>query len=303
MPQTGFRGQFMSRHASQTSQEVPMRPQLLRIQLRRTSENSVTAHFREIVLDELRRTPLRRSSQNTPSTRLGAQGGGSAATRILASPHGYEQPVWRRCSRGGVGPLELELDLFLAPLPLVLDVELRSGGHVDPLPGHLYLEPLARLQSVGQPAQLRYKLGGGVDLLDVPVWLFAHQCSLGSLNSQPFGILSGPRGRAKSPRGGRRISQVGNFLKLSSWRSSQNSSSTYFVNKGKGKGPEDRRAEKKKNAAKTQSPKTLLGSGLSSVSINALRHSSSGSGGGRSFSTDGSPRKGHRVISVRTVGR
>jgi hypothetical protein len=79
--------------------------------------------------------------------------------------------------------------------------------------------------------------------------------------------------------------------------------STYFVNKGKGKGPEDRRAEKKKNAAKTQSPKTLLGSGLSSVSINALRHSSSGSGGGRSFSTDGSPRKGHRVISVRTLGR
>ena len=56
----------------------------------------------------------------------------------------------------------------------MLDVELGTGWHVDSLPGHLYLEPLARLQSVGQPAQLRYKLGGGVDLLYVPVWLFAH---------------------------------------------------------------------------------------------------------------------------------
>src|SRR5215216_2452278 len=129
----------------------------------------------------------------------------------------------RKWRSSPVGPLQLELDLLLVPLPLVLDVELRSGWHVDSLPGNLDLEPLARLQSVGQPAQLRYKLGGGVDLLDVPVWLFAHQCSLGSLNSRPFGILSGPRGRAKSARGGRRISQMGYLLKLSSWRTSEES--------------------------------------------------------------------------------
>src|SRR5829696_4762639 len=115
----------------------------------------------------------------------------------------------RKWRSSPVGPLQLELELLFVLLPLVLDVELRSGWHVDSLPSHLYLEALARLQSVGQPAQLRYKLGGGVDLLDVPVWLFAHQCSLGSLNSRPFGILSGPRGRAKAPRGGRRISQMG----------------------------------------------------------------------------------------------
>src|SRR5215217_8476582 len=112
--------------------------------------------------------------------------------------------MWRRSA---VGPLELELELLLVLLPLVLDVELGTGGHVDSLPSHLYLEALARLQSVGQPSKLRYKLGGGVDLLDVPVWLFVHQCSLGSLTSGPFGILSGPRGRAKSPRGASRISQ------------------------------------------------------------------------------------------------
>src|SRR5919107_5213284 len=106
--------------------------------------------------------------------------------------------MWRSSP---VGPLELELKLLLVLLPLVLDVEFRSGGHVDSLPGNLDLEPLARLQSVGQPAQLRYKLGGGVDLLDIPVWLFAHQCSLGSLDSRPIGMLSGLRGRAKSARG------------------------------------------------------------------------------------------------------
>src|SRR5919112_1754316 len=119
--------------------------------------------------------------------------------------------MWRS-SPGG--PLELELELLLVLLPLVLDVELGTGGHVDSLPCHLYLEPLACLQSVGKPAQLRYKLGGGEDLLDVPVWLFAHQCSLGSLNCRPLGILSGSRGRAKSARGGRRISQMGCLLKL-----------------------------------------------------------------------------------------
>src|SRR5215216_1533131 len=96
-----------------------------------------------------------------------------------------------------VGPLQLELELLLVLLPLVLDVELGTGGHVDSLPGNLYLEALARLQSVGKPSKLRYKLGGGIDLLDVPVWLFAHQCSLGSLNTRPLGILSGPRGTAK----------------------------------------------------------------------------------------------------------
>src|SRR5829696_4057594 len=117
--------------------------------------------------------------------------------------------MWRSSA---VGPLELELELLLVLLPLVLDVELGTGWHVDSLPGNLDLEALACLQSVGQPAQLRYKLGGGVDLLDVPIWLFAHQCSLGSLNSRLFGILSGPRGRAKSARGGRRISQMDYFL-------------------------------------------------------------------------------------------
>src|SRR5829696_7613446 len=91
--------------------------------------------------------------------------------------------MWRSSP---VGPLELELELLLVPLPLVLDVELGTGGHVDSLPGHLYLEALTRLQSVGQPSKLRYKLGGGVDLLDVSVWLFAHQCSLGSLNCRPL---------------------------------------------------------------------------------------------------------------------
>src|SRR5215210_228208 len=79
--------------------------------------------------------------------------------------------------RSLVGPLELEFDLLLAPLPFVLDVELGTSGHVDPFSGHLDLEPLARLEGVGQPAQLRYELGGGVDPLDIPVQLFAHQFS------------------------------------------------------------------------------------------------------------------------------
>jgi hypothetical protein len=37
----------------------------------------------------------------------------------------------------------LELDLLLIALPLVFDVELGAGGHVDPLPGNLDLEALA----------------------------------------------------------------------------------------------------------------------------------------------------------------
>src|SRR5829696_5429119 len=80
--------------------------------------------------------------------------------------------------RGGVGPLELELDLHLVPLPLVLYVELGAGGHIDSLPGDLDLEPLARLQCIGKPSQLRHELRGGVYLLDVPVWFFAHPSSL-----------------------------------------------------------------------------------------------------------------------------
>ena len=76
-----------------------------------------------------------------------------------------------------VGPLELELDLLLIPLPLVLDVELGTGRNVDPLPRNLYLEALTRLQRIGEPSKLRHELRGRVDLLDVPVWLFARRAS------------------------------------------------------------------------------------------------------------------------------
>src|SRR3712207_8130960 len=56
----------------------------------------------------------------------------------------------------------------------VLDVEHRASRNVDPLSGDLDLEPLPRLQRVGQPAQLRHELRNGVDLLDVPVPLLVH---------------------------------------------------------------------------------------------------------------------------------
>jgi hypothetical protein len=79
-----------------------------------------------------------------------------------------------------VGPFKLEFDLLFVPLSFVLDVELGTSGHVDPFSGHLNLESLTRLEGIGQPAQLRYELGGGVDPLDVPVVLFAHRFSLGS---------------------------------------------------------------------------------------------------------------------------
>jgi hypothetical protein len=62
-------------------------------------------------------------------------------------------------------------------LPLVLDVELGPGRHVDPLPGDLDLEALACLQRIGKPSQLRHELLGGVDFLDVSVALFAHRSS------------------------------------------------------------------------------------------------------------------------------
>src|SRR5918997_183751 len=92
-----------------------------------------------------------------------------------------------------VGPLELELELLFVPLSLVLDVELGASGHVDPLSRDLDLEPLARLEVVGQPAQLRHELGGRVDLLDVPVPLLAHLFSLVAHQlSTPHGILPDP---------------------------------------------------------------------------------------------------------------
>src|SRR5215210_4653312 len=87
-------------------------------------------------------------------------------------------------SLGGspVGPFKLEFDLLFVALSFVLDVELGAGGHVDSLSGHLNLEPLARLQGVGKPAQLRYELGRRVGPLDVPVLLFAHRSSPGSFS-------------------------------------------------------------------------------------------------------------------------
>src|SRR5215210_9083442 len=98
-------------------------------------------------------------------------------TRVTQrAPQGYGAAGMGEYSRG-VGPLELELDLLLVPLPLVLDVELGTGGHVNPLPGNLYLEPFSRLQRIGEPSKLRHELRGRVDLLDVPVWLFVQGSS------------------------------------------------------------------------------------------------------------------------------
>src|SRR5215216_6785424 len=103
-----------------------------------------------------------------------------------------------RRRRSPVGPFKLEFDLLLVPLSFVLDVKLGTSGHVDPFSGHLYLESLARFEGVGQPAQLRYELGRGVDPLDVPVLLFAHRFSLGSVNDQPLGLPSYPYSRTKA---------------------------------------------------------------------------------------------------------
>src|ERR687889_2115318 len=93
--------------------------------------------------------------------------------------------------RSLVGPFKLELDLLIVPLSFVFDVELGTSGNVDPFSGHLNLESLPRLQGIGQPAQLRYELGRGVNPLDVPVVLpFAHRYLLrGSSNHPPLGIL------------------------------------------------------------------------------------------------------------------
>ena len=76
-----------------------------------------------------------------------------------------------------MSPFKLEFDLLFASLPFVLDVELGTSGHVNPFSSHLDLESLTCLESVGQPAQLRYELGRRVDFLDVPVLLFAHPFS------------------------------------------------------------------------------------------------------------------------------
>src|SRR5829696_5705763 len=100
-----------------------------------------------------------------------------------------------RCSRrrSPIGPFKLEFDLFVVPLSFVLYVELGTSGHVDPFSGHLDLESLARFEGLGQPAQLRYEFGGGVDLLDVSILLFAHRTSLSSLNDRPLSILPCPK--------------------------------------------------------------------------------------------------------------
>src|SRR5215217_2994935 len=99
-------------------------------------------------------------------------------------------------ARSAPAPFELELDLLFVPFPFVLDVEFGASGHVDPLSGHLDLEPLTLLERIGQPAQLRYELGSGVDFLDVPVVLLAHQFSPRSFDDQLLVILPGLESRA-----------------------------------------------------------------------------------------------------------
>src|SRR5215218_9456868 len=134
---------------------------------------------------------------------------GARAAESLRVSHGIWPSACRvGTGRGGVGPLELELDLLLVPFPLVLYVELGAGGHIDSLPGDLDLEPLARLQCIGKPAQLRHELRGGVNLLDVPVWLFAHSTSLFA-NARLLRSLKGPRAPAKSDRVDAGVLQTG----------------------------------------------------------------------------------------------
>src|SRR5919112_5446684 len=110
-------------------------------------------------------------------------------------PSRVRRLVWSKYS--GVGPLELELDLLLIALPLMLDVELGTGGHVDSLPGNLDLEALARLQRIGKPSQLRHELRGGVDFLDVSVSLFVHRSSSGFAERSTSRYLTGSEGHSQ----------------------------------------------------------------------------------------------------------
>src|SRR5690606_37606266 len=66
-------------------------------------------------------------------------------------------------------PLDLELDLLGSAGPLVLDAELGTHRHVNPLAGDLNLELLVRLERVCKPAQLRDELRRRIDLFDVPL--------------------------------------------------------------------------------------------------------------------------------------
>src|SRR6476659_2295228 len=73
-----------------------------------------------------------------------------------------------RVDVGGVQrPGELELDLLVLLAALVLDRELGADGDLEALTSDLDAERLVLLQSIGQPPQLGYQLGGGVDALDV----------------------------------------------------------------------------------------------------------------------------------------
>jgi hypothetical protein len=73
-----------------------------------------------------------------------------------------------RVNVGGIQrPGELELDLLVLLAALVLDGELGADGDLEALTSDLDAERLVLLQGIGQPPQLGYQLGGGVDALDV----------------------------------------------------------------------------------------------------------------------------------------
>src|SRR5215217_1041092 len=85
---------------------------------------------------------------------------------------------WRLTCRLLARPADLELQLVHVACALVLDAEVRVGGHVQALAGHLDVERLAALHRVRQASQLRDELRAGVDLLDVSLGSLGHRVIL-----------------------------------------------------------------------------------------------------------------------------